>query len=169
MTAKTAKAEKKSEELTLHTLKGKPGARRKKRRIGQGDGSGMGRTGGRGQKGQGARSGGKKGPQFEGGQVPLYMRIPKRGFNNKRYRTEYQVVNLDDLARVFKNQTEVTLENLRVHGLVKGRLPVKVLGNGELKKPLKVQAHAFTKSAAEKIEKAGGSAEVFEAKKKAAA
>jgi len=143
--------------ISLSSMKPKHGARKRKMRVGIGDGSGKGRTCGKGQKGQTSRNGGYKGTTFEGGQSPLWMKIPKKGFNNTRYRTRFQVVSLADLERVFKNQNEVGLEALKVHGLVKGRLPVKVLGDGELKKPLKVQAHAFSKIAQEKIKKAGGS------------
>jgi large subunit ribosomal protein L15 len=147
--------------ISLGSIKAKPGARKRKMRVGIGDGSGKGRTCGKGQKGQTSRTGGGKGRNFEGGQSPLYMKMPKKGFNNARYRTQYQVVSLAALERVFKNQNEVGLEALKVHGLVKGRLPVKVLGDGDIKKPLKVQAHAFSKIAQEKIKKAGGSCEVL--------
>ncbi len=147
--------------VAISTLKAKPGARKRIMRVGKGDGSGKGRTCGKGQKGQTSRSGGGKGRNFEGGQVPLYMRMPKKGFTNARYKTEYQVVSLSDLERVFKNQKEVGLEALKVHGLVKGRLPVKVLGTGELKQSLTIQAHAFSKTAEEKIKKAGGKTEVI--------
>jgi len=154
--------------ISLKSLSPKPGARRRKRRVGCGLGSGRGKTSGRGQKGQGSRSGVSL-SGFEGGQSPLYMKMPKRGFTNGAFRVSYQVVHLDDLARVFKNQGEVNLEALRVHGLIKGRLPVKVLGDGELDKPLKVHAHAFSKSAQDKIVKAGGSAELIGKKKAEAA
>ncbi len=147
--------------VSLTTLKPKTGARKRTMRVGKGDGSGKGRTCGKGQKGQTSRSGGGKGVDFEGGQSPLYMKMPKKGFTNARHKTKYQVVSLTDLERVFKNQKEVGLEALKVHGLVKGRLPIKVLGTGEIKKPLKIQAHAFSKTAEEKIKKAGGSAEVI--------
>ncbi|HBL15698.1 MAG: 50S ribosomal protein L15 [Elusimicrobia bacterium GWA2_69_24] len=147
--------------LSLNTLSPKPGARRRHKRVGCGEGSGHGKTSTRGQKGQGARSGGKRMSGFSGGQVPLFMRFPKRGFRNTAFRTSFQVVHLDDLARVFKNTNEVSLESLRVHGLIKGRQPVKVLGDGALEKPLKIQAHAFSKSAQEKIAKAGGSVEIL--------
>jgi len=147
--------------VSISTLKAKPGARKRIMRVGKGDGSGKGRTCGKGQKGQTSRSGGGKGRNFEGGQSPLYMKMPKKGFTNARYKTTYQVVSLTDLERVFKNQKEVGLEALKVHGLTKGRLPVKILGTGEIKKPLKIQAHAFSKTAEDKIKKAGGSAEVI--------
>ena len=149
-----------SQPITMSNISPKHGSRKRGIRRGLGDGSGLGKTAGRGQKGQTSRSGDGKMVGFEGGQNPLLRRIPKRGFRNTAYRTEFQVVSLDSIARVFKNQAEVSLEALRVHGLVKGRAPVKVLGDGSLDKALKVQAHAFSKSAAEKIQKAGGSAEV---------
>lgn len=146
--------------ITMSNIAPKHGSRKRGIRRGLGDGSGLGKTAGRGQKGQTSRSGDGKMVGFEGGQNPLLRRIPKRGFRNTAYRTEYQVVSLGSLARVFKNQSEVSLEALRVHGLVKGRAPVKVLGDGTLDKALKVQAHAFSKSATEKIQKAGGTAEL---------
>jgi large subunit ribosomal protein L15 len=149
-----------SQTITLSNIAPKHGSRKRGIRRGLGDGSGLGKTAGRGQKGQTSRSGDGKMVGFEGGQNPLLRRIPKRGFRNTAYRTEYQVVSLGSLARVFKNQSEVSLEALRVHGLVKGRAPVKVLGDGTLDKALKVQAHAFSKSATEKIQKAGGTAEL---------
>ena len=147
-------------QISLSTLKPKTGSRKSRMRVGCGHGSGKGRTCGKGQKGQTSRSGGGKGPNFSGGQVPLFMKMPKKGFNNTCYRTQFQVVSLEAIEKVFKNQNEVGLEALRVHGLVKGRLPVKVLGDGEIKKPLKVSAHAFSKSAEEKIKNAGGSCEI---------
>ena len=154
------KAEKKAEKKVpavaiLSRLKAKHGARRCGRRLGKGDGSGRGKTSGRGMKGQGSRSGDGKMVGFEGGQIPLIRRLPKRGFRNTMFQTKYQIVSLESLARVFKNQSEVSLNALRVHGLVKGRLPVKILGDGELTKPMQVSAHAFSKSAKTKIEKSG--------------
>lgn len=148
-------------ELQLHDLKPAPGARRARRRVGRGIGSGLGKTSGRGQKGQKARSGGGKGPYFEGGQMPLQRRLPKRGFNNARFAKEFAVVNVADLAR-FEAGTTVTPELLKETGLV-GRIKdgVKILGDGELTAALTVQAHAFSKSAVEKIEAAGGKAEVI--------
>jgi large subunit ribosomal protein L15 len=147
-------------DTNLSNLKPNAGARPSATRRGNGDGSGLGKTCGRGHKGQRSRSGDGKQTGFEGGQNPLLRRIPKRGFRNTPFRTEYQVVDLADLARVFKNQTEVSLEALKLHGLARGTGPIKVLGDGELKKALKIQAHAFSKSALAKIEKAGGKAEV---------
>ncbi len=146
--------------VRLQNLKPAPGSRHRRKRLGCGEGSGHGQTSTRGQKGQRSRSGDGKLVGFEGGQTPLLRRIPKRGFSNAAFRKRVQVVHLSDLERVFKNQTEVTLEALRMHGLSSGDASVKVLGDGELSRPLKVQAHAFSKSAAEKIQKAGGTAEV---------
>jgi large subunit ribosomal protein L15 len=151
-----------SESISLGSLKPAPGSRKRRKRLGYGLGSGHGKTATRGHKGQTSRSGDGKMIGFEGGQTPMLRRLPKRGFRNTAFRTEYQIVDVGSLGRVFNNQTEVSLDAMRMHGLVKGRRPVKVLGDGELAKPLKVQAHAFSKSAAEKIKKAGGSAETVQ-------
>ncbi|MBI4424237.1 MAG: 50S ribosomal protein L15 [Elusimicrobia bacterium] len=148
----------------LSRLRPAPGSRPRRTRLGTGEGSGTGQTATRGQKGQRSRSGDGKQVGFEGGQTPLLRRIPKRGFSNGAFRREMQIVHLSDLGRVFKNQQEVTLEALKLHGLTKGVRPVKVLSDGELAKPLKIQAHAFSKKALEKIQKAGGAAEVVGAK-----
>ena len=147
----------------LHELKPTPGSRHRRRRLGLGEGSGHGQTSTRGMKGQRSRSGDGKMPGFEGGQTPLLRRIPKRGFTNGPFRVIYQVVSLADIERVFKNQTEVSLESLKIHGLIKGRRPVKVLGDGELSRAYKISAHAFSGSAKEKIAKAGGAAESVKA------
>lgn len=142
----------------LHDLKPAPGSRRNRKRVGRGPGSGTGKTAGRGQKGAGARSGTTAKPGFEGGQMPLQRRIPKRGFKNFR-RVEYQVVNVRDLAGL---EGEVTPETLKAAGLVASlRRPVKVLGDGDPGSALSVSAHAFSKSARAKIEAAGGSATVL--------
>ena len=146
--------------ISLSRLAPKRGARKRKQRLGKGIGSGKGKTCGKGTKGQKCRSGVAL-AGFEGGRTPLVRMLPKRGFRNTQFRIVYQVVSLDSLSRVFKNQNEVDLDALRVHGLIKGRRRVKVLGSGELAKPLKVKAHAFSKSAKEKIEKAGGTVEVL--------
>jgi len=144
--------------MKLHELADRPGARKKRARIGRGIGSGMGKTGGRGGKGQTARSGVRiKG--FEGGQMPLHRRIPKRGFTNI-FREEYDVVNLDRLATL--GETEITPDVLKKAGVVNGRQPVKILGNGELKAAITVHAHKFSKTAQEKITKAGGKFEVLQ-------
>jgi large subunit ribosomal protein L15 len=147
--------------LQLHDVKAAPGARRERKRLGRGIGSGLGKTAGRGQKGQLARSGGKPGPYFEGGQMPLQRRLPKRGFNNARFAKVYSIVNVSDLAR-FEAGSVVTPEVLLESGLIRQiRDGVKILGDGELTTALTVQAHAFSKAAAEKIEAAGGKAEVI--------
>ena len=146
----------------LSQLKPTPGSRKRRMRIGLGEGSGHGQTATRGQKGQRSRSGDGKMPGFEGGQTPLLRRIPKRGFSNGAFRVEYQVVSLETIERVFKNQKEVTLEALKIHGLINGRRPVKVLGDGSLTRPMKIAAHAFSASALEKIKKAGGEAQSLE-------
>jgi large subunit ribosomal protein L15 len=149
--------------MKLHDLQPAPGSTKKRKRVGRGISAGQGKTAGRGTKGQHARSGGVKGPYFEGGQLPLVRRLPfKRGFNNI-FRVEYQEVNLDDLARVFNQGDSVTPEVMAARGLVhKADQPVVVLGRGELTVALNVKAHRFSKSAQEKIEKAGGSVEKLE-------
>ena len=167
MTTKTPAAktpEAKDPQLfNLHSLKCTPGSRKKHFRLGIGEGSGGGQTATRGQKGQRSRSGDGKLVGFEGGQTPLLRRIPKRGFTNGAFKVVYQVVSLEYLERVFKNKNEIGLEDLRIHGLVKGRKLVKILGDGELKRKLAVSAHAFSASAKAKLEKAGGKAEVVKA------
>ncbi len=141
----------------LHDLSPSDGSHRGRKRVGRGPGSGWGKTSGRGEKGQKSRSGGNVKPSFEGGQMPLHRRIPKRGFTNIN-RVEYQVVNVRDLDRF---DGEVTVDTLKAAGLVGSlRLPVKILGQGELAKSLQVTAHAFTKSAQAKIEAAGGSVSI---------
>lgn len=146
--------------MELHELSPIPGSVKKPKRKGQGIGSGHGKTAGRGTKGQKARSGGTKGPRFEGGQMPLVMRLPKRGFHNN-FSIEYEVVNVKDLKK-FPAGAEVGPEELRKAGLVrKNSTLVKVLGEGELDRALTVRAHAFSGSAKEKIESAGGRAEVI--------
>lgn len=141
----------------LHDLSPSRGSHRGRKRVGRGTGSGLGKTAGRGQKGQKARSGAGVHPHFEGGQMPLHRRLPKRGFTNIN-RVEYQVVNLRDLEAL---EGQVTVASLKGVGLIGNvRKPVKVLGQGELTKALSVEAHAFSKSAKEKIEAAGGSVTV---------
>jgi len=137
-----------------------PGAIRPRKRVGRGIGSGHGKTCGRGTKGANSRSGTKKKPGFEGGQMPIQRRVPKRGFKNP-LRREFQVVNLRDIeSRGF--ESEVTPEAMREAGLVRNLdLPIKVLGDGEVTKPLVVKANAFSKSALDKINRAGGKAEVI--------
>jgi len=149
--------------MRLHELQPKSGSRKKEKRIGRGIGSGHGKTSTKGHKGGLARSGGGgKGPGFEGGQMPLIRRIPKRGFTN-RFRDEAAVVNLESLNRFNENST-VTPEQLKEAGLVRrSATAVKILGQGELSKPLTIQAHQFSRSASEKIQKAGGNAEMIRA------
>ncbi|KFZ39522.1 MULTISPECIES: 50S ribosomal protein L15 [Thermoactinomyces] len=146
--------------MKLHELKPATGARKAKKRLGRGIAAGQGKTSGRGQKGQNARSGGGVRPGFEGGQMPIYRRLPKRGFTNPN-RVEYAIVNLDTLNR-FEEGTVVTPELLVKEGVVKNlKSGLKVLGNGELEKKLTVKAHKFSASAQEKINAAGGATEVI--------
>ena len=133
-----------------------------RKRVGRGPGSGMGKTSTRGQKGQKSRSGASIPAWFQGGQTPLYRRVPKRGFNNARFRTEYATINLSDLNKNFNDGDEVTPEVLKEKGIIKQQLcGVKVLGNGELEKKLTIKANRFSSSAVTKIESAGGKAEVI--------
>ena len=145
----------------LENLTPSKDARKAGKRLGRGIGSGLGKTSGKGHKGQWARSGGGVRPGFEGGQMPLIRRVPKRGFNNA-FAKEYSIINISDLE-IFENGTVVTKELLLEKGLLSKveNYGVKVLGNGALTKSLTVQAQKFTKSAAEKIEQAGGKAEVL--------
>lgn len=146
--------------MKLHELQYTEGARKKRKRVGRGTSSGMGKTSSRGQKGQGARSGGGKKPGFEGGQTPLFMRLPKRGFTNIN-RVEYAIVNLEQL-NAFEAGTVVTPATLKEAGIIKKELDgIKVLGNGELTVALTVQASKFSKSAVAAIEAAGGKTEVI--------
>jgi len=140
--------------MDLGHLKYSEGARKRKKRVGRGPGSGHGKTSCRGQKGQKSRSGAKSRPWFEGGQMPLQRRVPKRGFTNV-FRREYQVVNVGDLDRV-KGEKISPKVLLNARMIRKRNVPLKILGNGDIKKPLEVQAHAFSKSAVEKIEAVGG-------------
>jgi len=146
--------------MNLSTVRAPRKANEKRKRVGRGMGSGMGKTSTRGHKGQGSRSGSRLMRGFEGGQMPLHRRLPKRGFTNI-FKTHYAVVNLADIARA--GEATVTPELLRRHGIVKRNLPLKVLGGGELKTAITVQAHNFSKSAQEKITAAGGKAEVLSA------
>jgi large subunit ribosomal protein L15 len=147
--------------VKLNELKPAPGSKKERKRVGRGIGSGMGKTSTRGQTGQNSRSGGGKGPGFEGGQMPLSRRLPKRGFTNI-FAKEYSIVNVGDLNR-FEDGTEVTAEMLREQRLIRQVLDgVKILGNGEITKKLTVKAAKFTKTATEKIVAAGGTAEVVE-------
>ena len=141
--------------MKLHELRPAEGATKRRKRVGRGRGSGHGKTSGRGHKGQGARAGGGKGPYFEGGQLPLVRRLPfKRGFTNI-FRIEYQILNLKSLQK-FPPNAEVNPQVLKEEGLIKGKKPVKILGEGEITNPLTVLAHSFSRSAREKIEAKGG-------------
>ena len=146
--------------MKLHELSPAPGSKSKRVRVGRGLGSGLGKTSGRGHKGQNSRSGGGTRPGFEGGQRPLYLRLPKRGFTNI-FANKYVVVNVEDLNR-FEDGAEVNPVTLIEIGLIKNvRDGIRILGSGELNRKLTVQAHGFTKSAAEKIQAAGGTVEVI--------
>lgn len=143
--------------MELHTLKPTAGSRKDKHRVGRGHAAGKGKQAGRGQSGQTKRSTVRLG--FEGGQNPLFRRIPKRGFNNVNH-VEYQIVNLDDLEKTFKANSVVSYETLFEHGLVKKSMPVKILGRGQLTKKLTVKIPALSETARLAIEKAGGKIEV---------
>ena len=147
--------------MKLHELKNAPGAVHRRKRVGCGEGGGHGKTSGRGGKGQTARSGGSIRPGFEGGQMPLYRKLPQRGFNHANFRVVYEVVNVGDLARLDAAATEATPAALAAAGLVRrGSTRVKVLGGGELTRALTVTASKFSAAAKAKIEKAGGQAVV---------
>jgi large subunit ribosomal protein L15 len=147
--------------MKLHELKASPGARHRRRRKGLGHGSTLGKTSGRGQKGQYARSTVNR--HFEGGQTPLYRRLPRRGFNNYNFRQEFRIVNLGDLAvPALKDKSSIGVQELVDAGQIRGgELPVKVLGDGELKRAITITAHKFSKAAEEKIKAAGGQAVVI--------
>jgi large subunit ribosomal protein L15 len=148
--------------MGLHDLKPAHGSTHSKKRIGRGHGSGQGAQAGRGHKGAQSRSGFKFKRGFEGGQMPLHRRVPKRGFHNP-FRTEYAVVNLDTIAELFDAGTVVTPDLLREKGLVHGKkAPIKVLARGDVSKALTVRAHKFSGKASEKLAAAGGAAEVLE-------
>ena len=147
--------------MKLHELKKNEEATFRKKIVGRGRGSGLGKTSGRGQKGQNARSGGGVSPVFEGGQLPLYRRLPKRGFSNHDFKTVYAVINVGDL-NVFNDGDVVTPALLKEKGIVKKQLNgIKVLGNGTLEKKITIQAHRFSSSALRKIEESGSKAEVI--------
>ena len=148
--------------MDLSNLKPAPGAKQQRKRVGRGPGSGSGKTSGRGHKGAQSRSGYSYKRGFEGGQMPLHRRLPKRGFNNADFRTEYAVVNLDQLEAQFDAGATVNLDTLRDAGLVRGaKRRVKVLGRGEVTKALTVYAHKFSGKAAEKLAAVGGRAEAI--------
>ena len=145
--------------MNLSNVRAPKKASEKRKRVGRGMGSGMGKTSTRGHKGQRSRSGSRMLRGFEGGQMPLHRRMPKRGFNNI-FRKEYSIVNLESLANL--GETTITPDVLREAGVIKTKHPVKVLGDGELKSAITVHAHKFSKSAQEKITKAGGKFEVLQ-------
>lgn len=158
-----------SEEIGLHNLKPKPGSKKERKRLGRGEGSGLGKTSGRGHKGAGARSGAKRKAGYEGGQNPIHMRMRKlRGPHMKKsmpfenFRTKSQPVNLSDLEDRFEAGAEVTPASLKEKGLATRKDPVKILARGEITKKLEVHAHAFSAAAREKIEAAGGSCHTLE-------
>jgi large subunit ribosomal protein L15 len=158
-----------AEDVGLDTLRPKPGSRKDRKRVGRGHGSNMGKTSGRGHKGQGSRAGAKRNSAHEGGQNPIHMRMRKlRGPNKKmsmpfeQFRTHTQPVNLATLEERFDDGAEVTPESLKAAGLATRKHPVKILGKGDLSKKLTVRAHAFSATAREKIESAGGTAELIE-------
>jgi large subunit ribosomal protein L15 len=158
-----------SEEIGLHNLKPKPGSTKRRKRIGRGEGSGLGKTSGRGHKGAGSRAGAKKKAGYEGGQNPIHMRMRKlRGPHMKKsmpfenFRTKTQPINLSDLEERFEAGAEVTPTLLKEKGLAKRKDPVKILARGEIKTKLEVHAHAFSATAKEKIEAAGGSCHTLE-------
>ena len=147
--------------MKLYNLHANEGATHATKRLGRGTSSGHGKTSGKGHKGQNARSGGGVRAVFEGGQLPLYRRLPKRGFTNARFKVEYAVINMAELNR-FEDGAVITPELLKEMGLVKKQLSgIKVLGNGTLEKKVNVKAHAFSANAVEQIEKLGGKAEVI--------
>jgi large subunit ribosomal protein L15 len=163
-------ADEQQERIGLHNLSPAPGSRRPRKRVGRGEGSGTGKTSGRGQKGYGARSGAKQRARFEGGQNPIHMRMRKlRGPHMKKsmpfepFRTESQPVNLADLEARFESGAAVTLEELRAKRLATRKgVPVKILAKGSISKPLTVHAHGFSRAAREQIEAAGGTCQIIE-------
>ncbi|HEY5770006.1 MAG TPA: 50S ribosomal protein L15 [Terrimicrobium sp.] len=143
--------------MRLHDLKPNPGAKHRRKRLGCGESSGHGKTSGKGHKGQKARAGGSIRPGFEGGQMPLHRRLPKRGFSNAAFKTVYGIVNLDDLEKRFEDGAAINEKLLRGAGLIRGSLDgVKVLGRGEVNKKFHLEVDSISASAREKIEKAGG-------------
>jgi large subunit ribosomal protein L15 len=148
--------------MNLHDLRPASGSRRKAKRLGQGHGSGTGKTAGKGNKGQKSRAGGGVRPGFEGGQMPITRRVPKRGFNNARFAKNYQIINLEEIADRFENGSVVGVEEFYKAGLIQNlATPVKILARGEISQGLTIKAQAFSAQAAEKIVAAGGKAEVI--------
>ena len=169
-TPQTPQTEEREERIGLHNLRPAPGSRKTRKRVGRGEGSGTGKTSGRGQKGWGSRSGAKRRVRFEGGQNPIHMRMRKlRGPHMKKsmpfepFRTHTQPINLVQLEARFESGASVTLDELRAKGLASRKeIPVKILAKGELTKPLTVHAHQFSKTARERIEAAGGTCQIVE-------
>lgn len=148
--------------MQLHELYPFDEERKNRKRVGRGSGSGWGKTSAKGHKGQNSRSGGGVRPGFEGGQMPLARRLPKRGFSNARFKAPYDVINLDRLVEAFDGKAEISLEDIYARGLAKNGAAVKVLGRGEISAAVKVEAHKFSASAVEKIKAAGGEAKALE-------
>lgn len=143
--------------MKLHDIKPNPGAKHRRRRVGNGESSGLGKTCGKGHKGQKSRSGASIRPNFEGGQMPIFRRLPKKGFNNAQFKTKFAIVNLRDLEDKYGDGDTVNEETLRSHGLVKGIYDaIKLLGSGDISKKLTVEVEKVSASAREKLEKAGG-------------
>lgn len=148
--------------MQLNDLYPFPEERKTRKRVGRGSGSGLGKTAGKGHKGQNARAGGGVPAGFEGGQMPLQRRLPKRGFKNYPFRTRYSVISLARLIQAFEGKAEISLEDIYERGLAKVGTPVKVLGDGEVSAAMKVEAHKFSASAKEKLQGAGGEAKALE-------
>ncbi|XXJ19168.1 50S ribosomal protein L15 [Desulfovibrio caledoniensis] len=148
--------------MRLHELYAFPEEYKNRKRIGRGSGSGWGKTAAKGHKGQNARAGGGVRPGFEGGQMPLARRLPKRGFKNP-FREEYEAVNVGRLIALFEGKDEITVADMYERGVVKNGAPIKVLGTGDVDKAVTIEAHRFSASAADKIAKAGGTAKAIEA------
>lgn len=148
--------------MRLNDLYPFPEERKTRRRVGRGSGSGLGCTSGKGNKGQNARAGGGVRPGFEGGQMPLQRRLPKRGFKNAKFTVTYAVINLTRLVAAFEGKTEITLDDIYDRGLCALGSPVKILGEGEVTTSMTVEAHKFSASAVEKIRNAGGEAKALE-------
>jgi large subunit ribosomal protein L15 len=147
--------------MQLHQLYPFAEERKTRKRVGRGSGSGLGKTAGKGHKGQNARAGGGVSAGFEGGQMPLQRRLPKRGFKNHPFRVRYEAINLGALVAAFEGRAAISLDDIYERGLAKAGCPVKILGDGELASAITVEAHKFSASAMEKIRKAGGTAAVL--------
>lgn len=148
--------------MKIHEIPGDPGKKQKVKRVGRGEGSGLGKTSGKGNKGAQARTGTPKGGTFEGGQMPLSRRLPKRGFNNKRFGTDYETVNVSKLSSYFEANATIDPETLYAKKLVRKKdCKIKILGDGEIDKAVVIKAHKFSKSAIDKIKAKGGACEVI--------